>query len=103
MQTAVTAANTVIKNKVHKLITLSFRDLILCLGGIFVIHQLDEDLIHLITIGVEEIYEEALEKLTRLKLQDNGKVTQKDDSLIPHPEVERFLTKLMANSKKFKA
>ena len=96
------AASNVIKNRVHKLITLSFRDLILCLGGIFVIHQLDEDLIHLITIGVEEIYEESLEKLKRLRLQDKGKETKKNDQLKPHPEVERLLTKLMADSKKCK-
>ena len=67
-----TTANKSIESKIHKLITLSYRDLILCLGGIFIIHSLDEDLITLITMGVEEIYEETLEKLAGLKIQEKG-------------------------------
>jgi len=96
-----TLANNTIKERIHELITFSFRDLILCLGGIFLIHQLDEDLVKVITMAVEQIYEETVEHLNKLKLPHNGKKTHyKEEFLKPHPEIERFLTKLAANSKK---
>lgn len=95
-------ANSSTKDKVQELITLSFRDLILCLGGIFIIHQLDDDLVGVITMGVEQIYEETLQNLDKLKLKQNGKKAPMDNSLSlkPHPVIERFLSKLSVNNRK---
>ena len=94
--------NNAIKDKVQDLITFSFRDLMLCLGGISIIHQMDDDLVRVITVGVEQIYEETLENLKKLKLQQKEKDPLQAMSIKPHPEIARFLTRLKVNTKRKK-
>ena len=96
------AAQNIIKDKVQKLITLSFRDLILCLGGISMIHQMDDEVVRVITLGVEQIYEETLMNLKKLKLQSKDKESYPMAGIKPHPDIARFLSRLEPNNKKNK-
>ena len=71
-----------------------FREIVLCLGGIFAIHEVDDALVWRVTKSLEHLYHRSRERLG----QRPGKPARDPFSrrLTPHPAVEDLLARIGA-------
>lgn len=80
-------------SQIYKLINSMFQDITLCLGGIFLLNQVDDELIRTIANSLEEIYEDSINTLKILN-SDSAVIPEKPKELKPHPAIEKFLIRL---------
>jgi hypothetical protein len=79
--------------QVYKFINSIFQNITLCLGGIFLLNQVNDKLIWTIANSLEEIYEDSLNTLKILNF--DSKIKQESPKeLKPHPAIEKFLLRL---------
>jgi hypothetical protein len=83
------------EKQLYDLVNEAFRDVSLCLGGIFLTHKADDKLIWEIANSIEDIYYRIMDKLEVITgsgiifdLNDNNK------NLHPHPAIEGLLKTL---------
>lgn len=76
----------------------AFRNLTLCLGGIFLIHPVKDELVRIIMKSMEEVYRDADRKADRLgrHMPEKRKIKK---AAKPHPAVEHFLNLLESSRK----
>lgn len=79
--------------QVHRFINNIFQNITLCLAGIFLLNQVNDELIWTITRSLEEIYEDSLNTLKILNFDSKNK-PEKSKELKPHPAIEKFLVRL---------
>lgn len=91
---------TLSKEKAREILKLTFRDLTLCLGGVFLVHRVKDDLIWIILKSVEEIYDNALKSLKEIGSDGSEEDFSGDAELKPHPAIERFLARLERKERK---
>lgn len=80
-------------SQLYKFINSIFQDITLCLGGIFLLNQVNDELIWIIANSLEEIYEDSLNTLKVLNFDSRNK-QGKSKELKPHPAIEKFLVRL---------
>lgn len=86
--------------KIYKFLNGVFKDLTLCLGGIFLLNQTEDKLIWTIAESLEEIYENSLKALKRLNPESPVKKKLTKD-LNPHPAIEKFLARLEKEKREY--
>ena len=69
-----------------------FREIVLCLGGIFASHELDDTLIWQITKSLERLYERARARQSQREGGGGAAVPQR--RLEPHPAIEDLLLRI---------
>lgn len=80
------------EHEIYDLLNSTFKDIALCLGGIFLTHEAKDRLIWDIANSVEDIYYKAVDKLEALLgsgVMFSMEKEKKD--LHPHPAVENLL------------
>ena len=69
-----------------------FREIVLCLGGIFAAHDCDDILVRQVTKSLGRVYERS-----RARRASNGSHAEGDSSPrrpVPHPAVEELLSRI---------
>jgi hypothetical protein len=80
------------EHKIYELLNNTFTDIALCLGGIFLTHKANDNLIWDIANSMEDIYYKAMDRLETIT--GSGIIFDlKDDDkeLHPHPAIEGLL------------
>ncbi len=91
-------------HQIYKLINDTFKDISLCLGGIFLTHSVEDKLVWVIANAVEELYYKSLarlEVLTGLKVVFDSRIDKKD--LQPHPAIEGLLEAILLKPEKMES
>ena len=71
------------------------REIILCLGGVFAVHEVPDDVVWQIAKSLDQIFQKALSKARLEKnVLDNGIPEKKYQ---PHPAIQHVLGRLQAN------
>ncbi|KPK42930.1 MAG: hypothetical protein AMJ78_00795 [Omnitrophica WOR_2 bacterium SM23_29] len=80
------------EHQIYELLNNTFKDIALCLGGIFLTHKTDDKLIWEIASSIEDIYYKSMDRLETI-LGSGIIFDLKDDkkSLHPHPAIEDLL------------
>lgn len=80
------------KHKIYDLLNTTFKDIALCLGGIFLTHKAKDKLIWEITDSIEDIYYESMDKLESiLGAGIMFDLESHKNDLHPHPAIEKLL------------
>lgn len=79
------------KDKFQQVLADSFRNLILCFGGIFLIHPVKDELIWIMMKSIEEVYLDAYKKIDKLENQSLKEGNLKEKPSKPHPAIEKLL------------
>jgi len=82
-------------HQMYELVNDTFKDITLCLGGIFITHKVREKVIWEIANSIEDIYYKTMGKLE--DILDSGIMfypEEKPDALHPHPAIENLLRTL---------
>lgn len=74
-----------------------FRELILCLGGIFAVQEVDDTVIWQVTKSLERIYQRTRARLLAREGTGEGDVPQR--RVEPHPAVEDLLARIGAEGR----
>jgi len=69
-----------------------FREIVLCLGGIFATHEVDDALVWQVTKSLDHIYERARTRV--LERESSGETDSAQRRMEPHPAVEHLLTRI---------
>lgn len=69
-----------------------FREIVLCLGGIFASEEVDDALIWQVTKSLDRIYERARARV--LEREISGDTETAPRRMEPHPAVEHLLTRI---------
>ncbi len=81
--------------QLYELLNDTFRDISLCLGGIFLTHKADDKIIWEIANSIEDIYYKSMDKLEAIT--GSGVIFDLNDdnkNLHPHPAIEGLLKTL---------
>ena len=83
------------EHQLYELLNSTFRDISLCLGGIFLTHKTDDKLIWEIANSIEDIYYKHMDKLeTILGAGIIFDIEADKKDLHPHPAIEDLLKTL---------
>jgi hypothetical protein len=69
-----------------------FREIVLCLGGIFAVHEVDDALIWQVTKSLDRIYQRTRARL--LARESGGEHDVPHRRVAPHPAVEDLLARI---------
>jgi hypothetical protein len=69
-----------------------FREIVLCLGGIFAAQEVDDALVWQVTKSLDRIYQRNRARL--LERESNGDTDVPQRRVEPHPAVEDLLTRI---------
>lgn len=69
-----------------------FREIVLCLGGIFASHDCDDTLVRQITKSLDHIYRRNRERMLSRETEGDGDTNQR--RMEPHPAVEDVLSRI---------
>ena len=79
---------------ITEIVKNAFRDIVICLGGIFLLHRVSNDAIYSISNAVEEIYNATMKKLAKLNSADVKKAVE-NKKIDMHPAIEKLLEKIV--------
>jgi hypothetical protein len=69
-----------------------FREIVLCLGGIFAVHEVDDAIVWQVTKSLDRIYQRTRARLLERDSSSDSDVPQRRAN--PHPAVEDLLTRI---------
>ena len=69
-----------------------FREIVLCLGGIFASREVDDTLIWQVTKSLDRIYQRSRARILEHEPQGDAEVPQR--RVEPHPAIEDLLTRI---------
>ena len=69
-----------------------FREIVLCLGGIFASREVDDTLIWQVTKSLDRIYQRSRARILEHEPQSDAEVPQR--RVEPHPAIEDLLTRI---------
>jgi hypothetical protein len=69
-----------------------FREIVLCLGGIFAVHEVDDALVWQVTKSLDRIYQRTRARLLEREGAVEGDAPQR--RVNPHPAVEDLLSRI---------
>jgi hypothetical protein len=69
-----------------------FREIVLCLGGIFAAQEVDDALIWQVTKSLDRIYQRTRARLLEREAAGDNEIPQR--RVEPHPAVEDLLTRI---------
>jgi hypothetical protein len=69
-----------------------FREIVLCLGGIFATQECDDTLVWQITKSLDRIYRRNRERILQREVSGDAEVPQR--RVEPHPAVEDLLSRI---------
>ena len=79
-------------HQIYELLNNTFKDIALCLGGIFLTHKSDDKLIWEIANSIEDIYYKSMDRLeTILGAGIIFDLKEDKKNLHPHPAIEGLL------------
>lgn len=77
----------------QRVIDETFHDLALCLGGIFLVHQVEDKVVRAVMRSLDDLYVSARDRAEKaLGREPRGRFAKAQMS--PHPAVEAFLSKM---------
>ena len=85
------------RNGFQNVLAEAFKNLTLCLGGIFLVHPVRDELVWIIMKSMEEVYRDACRKTNKLEERPKEQKIRKEAR--PHPAVEKFLNMLESSRK----
>jgi hypothetical protein len=75
----------------------TFHDLALCLGGIFLVHQVQDRVVWSVMKGLDDLYVSARERAEQASPTEP--IVRQTRDMTPHPAVEGFLQKIKGGAK----
>lgn len=79
------------QSSVEAIVRNGFRNLILSLGGIFILQHTDDRLVETVAESIEEIYRDTMARLAQERRAGGRSQATPRDLRKPHPAIERLL------------
>jgi len=79
------------RSSVEAIVRNGFRNLILSLGGIFILQRPDDRLVETVVESIEEIYQDTMARLAQESRAEGRSQAATRDLRKPYPAIERLL------------